>query len=277
MVKRPMKEAAPIYILSGGVGASGEQVVHTVLAQFPGRQVPVKVIANVRYEEQIDQTLDQAAASGGTVVHTMVETHLRDVLISLAESRNVSHIDLMGPLIERLSDRLGCKPLGQPGLYRKLRQDYFERVEAIEYTMAHDDGRDPQGWSRAEILLIGASRTGKTPLSLYLSVLGWKAANFPLVPHISPPAELFELDPARVIGILMEPGQLLMHREKRQRRLGAIGASDYTNPPKVYEEVEASKAFFNQHGFTLIDVTDKPIESSADEVVRIITRRFPAS
>ncbi len=264
----------PIYIVSGGVGASGEQLVYTVLAQFPKNRVPVITVGHVRQTEQIEDVVAQAHATGGTIVHTLVDGHLRDYLVQLAQEHGVMAIDLMGDLMSRLAELLEREPVGHPGLYRQLHQDYFERVASIEFAMAHDDGRNSEGWPLADVVLVGPSRAGKTPLSMYLSVLGWKVANVPLVAELSPPAELFQLDARRVIGLSIEPGQLLGHRQQRQRHLGAPGPTAYTDPAAIYEEMEAARRVFKQGGFSTIDVTDKPIEASADEIIALITRRF---
>lgn len=266
----------PIYVVSGGAGASGEQLVHTVLAQFPQRQVPVITVGHVRRMEQVEQVVAQAVSSGGIIVHTMVEADLRAALTRQAEERGVVSIDLMGGLLARLSQVLGEEPLGHPGLYHKLHRAYFERVAAIEFAMAHDDGKNPEGWPQAEIMLVGVSRVGKTPLSMYLSVLGWRVANLPLVVGVPPPAGLFELDCRRVVGLTIEPGQLTIHRQQRQRRLGAPGPTAYTDPASIYEEVEAARRLFRQGGFTVLDVTDKPIETSADEIIERVTHRLEA-
>jgi regulator of PEP synthase PpsR (kinase-PPPase family) len=268
------RQPPPIYIVSGGTGASGEQIVHTVLVQFPESQVPVITVAHVRHAEQIEDVVAQAEADGGTIVHTLVDAHLRGVLTRYAKQRGVATVDLMGSLLGRLANALGQEPLGHPGLYRRLNQVYFQRVAAIDFTMAHDDGQDPDGWSEAEIVLVGVSRVGKTPLSMYLAVLGWRVANVPLVPGLDPSPELFRLDPRRVIGLTMEPGQLVFHRQQRRRRLGAPGLEAYTDPAAIYEELEAARKVFRRHGFSVIDVTDKPIEASANQVIELITRRF---
>ncbi|HEX7975733.1 MAG TPA: pyruvate, water dikinase regulatory protein, partial [Anaerolineales bacterium] len=222
---KPTSIPPPVYVVSGGVGASGEQLVHTVLAQFPDNEMPVITVGNVRRVEQIESVVAQAKSSGGTIAHTLVDVSLRQALIDLAQAQGVVAIDLMGPLLSRVAAVLNREPLGHPGLYRQLHKDYFDRVAAIEYSMAHDDGKDPSAWPQAEILLVGVSRAGKTPLSLYLSVLGWKVANLPLVPNVSPPPELFQLDPKGVVGLTIEPGQLILHRQQRQMRLGAPGNS----------------------------------------------------
>lgn len=272
----PSTPLPPIFIVSGGAGASGEQLVHTVLAQFPEVRMKVVTLGNVRFTEQVEAAVEQAAAANGLIVHTLVDSALRDQLLQAAARRGLTAVDLMGPLITFVSQVTGQLPLGQPGRYRLLHQDYFRRVSAIEYSMAHDDGQDAQAWNSADIVLAGVSRSGKTPLSMYLSVLGWKAANTPLVPGIDPPPQLFEIPPHRVIGLDIEPGQLVAYRRQRQARLGAPGPSAYTDPRSVYEEVEYARQLFRRGGFSSIDVTDKPIESSADEVIRLITRHFEA-
>src|SRR5512139_2489025 len=224
--KRAAKTSPPIYVVSGGVGASGEQLVQTVLAQFPDNRVPVITVGNVRQATRIKRVIAQAKQSGGIIVHTLVDDRLRRTLIDLARQEDVAAIDLMGPLLSRLEGVLKRKALGQPGLYRQFHLAYFERVSAIEFTMAHDDGQHPAGWPQADITLTGVSRAGKTPLSMYLAVLGWKVANVPLVPEVPPPPELFELDRQRVIGLTIRPDQLIVFREQRYARLGLSAPID---------------------------------------------------
>jgi hypothetical protein len=260
-----------IYVVSGGSGASAEQLVYTVLAQFPENSVQVTKITNVRFESQITEAVKAANVEGATLVHTLVDSELRRFLIAQAKSQAVKAIDLMGELLDHLALTLEVAPLGQPGLYRKLNKAYFDRVAAIEYTLAHDDGQRPETWTQAEILLLGVSRSGKTPLSLYLSVLGWKVANLPLVPGLELPPELFQVKREKVLGLKIEPGQLLAFRQQRQQRLGVAGASEYTNPERIYAELEYARSIYQRGGFRTIDVTDKPIESAADEIIRMIS------
>ena len=260
----------PIYIVSGGVGASGEQLVQTVLAQFPDHHMPVITVGNVRQITQIKRVVAQARRSGGTIAHTLVDERLRGTLIDLTREEDVTALDLMGPLQSRLETVLKRKALGQAGLYRQFHRAYFERVSAIEFTMAHDDGQHPTGWSQADIVLTGVSRAGKTPLSMYLAVLGWKVANIPLVPEVPPPPELFKLDRQRVIGLTIRPDQLIVFREQRYARLGIAAPIDYINPRQIAEEVRAALRVFRRGHFAIIDVTDKPIETSADEIIKVI-------
>lgn len=267
----------PIYIVSGNVGALGEQAVRTILSQFPEADVPVEMVTQVHEPGEIEKVVAKAAQTGGTIVHTLTNSALRYQMVDLARKKNVAAIDIVGPLIERLAGVLAQEPVGKPGLYRQMNLAYFKRVEAIEFTLEHDDGKYFNTWDEAEIVLVGPSRVGKTPLSLFLSMKGWKVANIPLVPGVPPRHKLFELDRRRVIGLKIDPGELLTHRQYRQSSLGVSSHSDYNDPVKLYEEVEAAQQIFRQGGFKVIDVTNKPIETSAAQVITAVTRQLGAN
>ncbi|RPI83385.1 MAG: kinase/pyrophosphorylase [Chloroflexi bacterium] len=262
------KALPTIIIISGGIGASGEQLVHTILAQFPEDSVQVKTVGNVRQQEQIAEVLLQAQQAGALVIHTLVDPLLQEHLLHTSRRLGVLTIDLMGPILEWVSKKVGVAPKGQPGLYRKLHEEYFDRVSAIDYTLAHDDGKNPAGWPQAEAVLVGVSRVGKTPLCLYLAVLGWKVANYPIVPQVPVPDSLFSLDPHRVFGLSVEPEQLLQYRLRRQLQLGAPGPSTYVDPQAIHEEVQDALKVFRRGGFMIINMTDKTIEQGADEIIR---------
>lgn len=263
---------SPIYIVSGGHGTSGEQVANTALAQFPDAAVPVIAIPNVRTLEQVEDAVARAGAHGGTLVHTLVDDTLRRRLAELAGERGVPAIDLMGPLLDRLIVITGQPPLGQPGLYRQLRRTYFDRVAAIEYTIAHDDGQKRADWPEADVVLVGVSRTGKTPLSIYLSVLGYKVANEPIVPGRPVPEELFGLEPKRVIGLTIDLERLIGVRRQRSSKLGAPAQWAYADPSGVVDELQTAQRIFRRGGFAVLDVTDKTVEATADEIIRRISR-----
>jgi regulator of PEP synthase PpsR (kinase-PPPase family) len=263
-----------IYIVSGGAGLSGEQTVQTALAQFGEGAARVIIVPHVRGRAQIEDVINEAQREGGIIVHTLVDAELRGQMVELARAHSVTAVDLMGNLLSRLSDLLGRAPAGQPGLYRQLRQNYFERIEAIEYTVAHDDGRRPHELDQAEIILTGVSRVGKTPLAMYLSVQGWKTANVPLVPGIDPPDELFRVNPRKVIGLTIDMAQILTHRRWRQRRLGLAEEADYVDPAAVQEQLTLARRVFQRGGFTVIDITNRPIEESATEVIELVTRHL---
>ncbi len=271
--KKARKKGAPtLYIVSGGSGASGRQIVETALAQFPAPGMQVIVRDRVRRREDVDAAVKEALADGAAVVHTLVNGDLREALVSLGRARGVVTIDLMGPLLEHVASRTGTRPLGQPGLYRKLRKDYFDRVEAIEFAVSHDDGNRPDGIPAADVVIVGVSRCGKTPLSMYLAVRGWKVANIPIIKDIPPPSELLGADPGRVVGLSIDYKQLLEYRRKRAEQMGRAGTASYSSPSAVLEEIEAAARFCRDRGFYVVDVTDKPIEIIADEIARHVAR-----
>ncbi len=264
---------SPIYVVSGGTGATGELLARTVLAQFRV-QAPIYIVANVSTVEEIYGVVETAESAQGAILHTMVNKRLRDLLIERTAERGVFAFDLAGPLIEHVSRELGQEPLGVPGLYRQQQIAYFRRVEAIEFTVAHDDGKHVDDLINADIVIVGPSRCGKTPLSMYLSMLGWKVANVPIVPFVEPPATLAEVDKRRIVALQIAPAQLLAHRKWRQQGLGTSEGL-YTNRESIVEELREYNHFVHRSGFPTLDVTDKPIESSGDEVVRMISARMP--
>ncbi len=265
---------APVYIISGGMGALGEQLVRSTLAQFHGVDVPIKIYARVHHMNQAKTAVDEAAATGGTIVHTLVNAEIRQAVIEMAQEKQLAAIDGIGPFLDHMSTVLNQEPSGKPGLYRQLHETYFKRITAIEFTMAHDDGVNYNRWHQADIVLTGVSRVGKTPISIYLSMLGWKVANIPLIANIPPHEALFQLDRRRVVGLVIDPNQLLQHRKHRQSSLGVKGRSPYVDPTKIYRELEAARKIFRRGGFRTIDVSNKPIETSADQIVELVSRRL---
>jgi hypothetical protein len=264
----------PIYVVSGGMGTSGEQLVKTALAQFERRDDEVIVVPHVYFPEQLETIVKQALANNGIIAHTLVNEALRSAMSDLTQQYNVAAIDLIGPLLLHLSRLFGEIPRGQPGLYRRLHEEQFKVMDAINFAIQHDDGRKPDELDQAEIILTGVSRAGKTPLSMYLATRGWMVANVPLIQGLEPPPQLFEIDPRRVVGLVIEPGQLIMYRRARHEGLGAPGHSAYTDPDAVYEEIEYARALYRRGQFAVVDTTDRPIEESADEIVRQVNRRL---
>ncbi|HMQ50979.1 MAG TPA: pyruvate, water dikinase regulatory protein [Anaerolineae bacterium] len=219
-----------LFVVSGSFGTSGEQIVRKVLAQFQGVEVPLKIVPRVHHNGQIAKIVDEASQVGGIIVNTLENYELTRSLTKQAAQAQVVVIDLVRSLLDHLASTLSQEPIGKPGLYRQLHETYFKRVEAIEYTLAHDDGKNHQGWAQAEIVLVGVSRVEKTPISLYLSMMGWKVANVPIVKGIEPHQELFQLDPRRVVGLLLDPSQLVQYRQHRQRHLNTGLRSKYVDP-----------------------------------------------
>ena len=270
----PDKKIPPIYIVSGGKGLAGDAVVQSVLIQFPNNKVPVIIVPDVLNQSKIDELISTAQATNGVIVHTMVDPETRQLLIQSCTQHQVNHIDLVGDLSDYLSSLLNTSPISKPGLYRLSHIEYFRRVEAIDFTLKVDDGQNPEKIVQADIVLTGVSRTGKTPLSVYLAMFGWKVANVPLVPGIDPPVELFRADPGRVFGLNISPVYLIAQRANRVRSLHMDESTDYINKRKVGEELDYARRIFDKGGFTEIQITNKPIESSANEILTILTSHF---
>jgi regulator of PEP synthase PpsR (kinase-PPPase family) len=264
----------PIFIISGGAGALGKHVVRIALSQFPGHSPQVIVIPQVCSRDQVSEAIAQVVNRRGIIVHTMVDPKMRLAVIELAKQHQIVAIDTIGAPLCEIAALLGSLPLGQPGLYQGAHETYLERIKAIEYTVDHDDGRSPHELEQADVVLTGISRVGKTPLSIYLSVLGWKVANVPLVLDVPPPKELFEIDRRRVVGLTIEVEVLMQHRRWRQEAFSWRAGQSYSDTEALYAEVEYARRVFRKGSFSAINVTNKPIEESADQVIGMISRYF---
>ncbi|TKG94512.1 kinase/pyrophosphorylase [Puteibacter caeruleilacunae] len=264
----------PIYVVSGGKGLAGNAVVQSILIQFPDNMIPVIITPDILTVEKAHGIAAQAAEDDGIVVHTMVAPDMREMLVDACEQRNVKHFDLVGELSDYLSELLGVQPISKPGLYRLRNIEYFQRVKAIEFTMKHDDGNNAEKIAKADIILTGVSRTGKTPLSVYLAMFGWKVANVPLVPGIPPPETLFEVDPDRVFGLTISLSYLIAQRSYRVKNLNMPADTDYIDKRMVQKELNYANLIFERGGFTIMNITNRAIESSANDILTILTSRF---
>ncbi len=264
----------PIYVVSGGHGITGNHIVQSMLIQYPNNNIPVVIHAEIDNEQKVINVVEKAKAENALITHTMIDRKLREMLISYCGINGVRNIDYMGELADYLDEQLDIEPLLHPGLYRKANQEYFERIEAIEFTLSHDDGMGHERLHKAEIILTGVSRVGKTPLSVYLAMFGWKVANVPLVKGIQPPKELFEVDPKRVFGLHIGIPQLISHRRKRMESWINQQNELYIDEKSVKEEIKHSLFVFQHAGFTVLTVTNKPIESTANEILNLMSDRF---
>jgi regulator of PEP synthase PpsR (kinase-PPPase family) len=259
-----------VFAVSDATGVTAEHVLSAALMQFAGVEVEIERRPGVRAEEQVRQVVQEAAEAGGFVVHTLVSDKLRRVMLRTGRLHNVETIDLMGPLLARLSHQLAVSPAEKPGPLSQLNEEYFRRIETTEFAYRHDDGRRVHELSKAEIVLVGVSRTFKTPLSIYLAFKGWFVANVPIVLKTKPPAALFDLSPGRVCCLTIDPLRLAELRRVRQEHLGGA-TGDYADPDFVRREVEyALNIFRSQRGWPVVDVTDKPIEETAAEILALV-------
>lgn len=273
-VGRLPNDIPPVYVVSGGKGMAGNTVVRSVLIQFPENKIPLIVIPDVDSVDKVHEVVQRVKGRNGVIVHTMVDPLLREILVAVCDSENVKHFDLVGGLSDYLSILLQREPISKPGLYRLRNIEYFRRVEAIEFTMKHDDGMNPERITKADIVLCGVSRTGKTPLSIYMGMFGWKVANVPLVPGIDPPEGLYKVDPRRVFGLTTSTNYLIAQRCNRVKLLGLSDEDDYISPRKVRLELDYANMIFKRGGFEVFNITNKPIETTANEIITKLTDSF---
>lgn len=272
-MEKPTKNAL-VYVVSGGKGVAGHSMLQSLLVQYPENNIQVIIVPDVQSPEKADEAIAKIIRTGGFVVHTLVTRDLRHYFIKLCEINGIKHADMMGPMADFIEHDLQLKSINDPGLFHRVNAPYFQRIEAIEYTMEHDDGLNPERLLDADVILTGVSRAGKTPLSIYMAMFGWKVANVPLVEGILPPDELFKVDPRRVFGLLISAEHLISHRHKRLLSMGQFPTESYTDHHSVRKELLYANLIFERGGFTKINVTNKPIESTANEILQLITDRF---
>jgi regulator of PEP synthase PpsR (kinase-PPPase family) len=267
-----------IYIASCGEGINAFHLVESTLIQFPNTRITIVKVPHIRSEIQVDELIDKVKDMESLIVHTIVKSELRQYLTRKGMEHKIVTIDLMGPVLSKIQSFLNQAPLEKPGLYRESHQVDLKQVSAIDFALAHDDGLSPESLDRAEIILVGLSRAGKTPLSMYMAVLGWKVANVPFVPGVPLPGILDEVDRRRIFALNINAKQLLSHRKMRQESLGvAEMKSAYSSRKKIEEEILTAHRYYIAKGFSIIDISDKPVETSAEEIIEMITRRFKAA
>jgi len=259
-----------IFAVSDATGATAELVVRAALAQFQAAEVEIRRLPNIRTADEARRVIEAAQASKAIIVHTLVSEELRQAVLREGRERGVETIDLIGPVLLRLSDQLRVPPLMQPGRFRQLGQEYLHRIEAIEYTVKHDDGQHPLGLDGADIVLVGISRTSKTPLSIYLAGKGWRVANVPIILNLPLPGRLMTIDQERIIGLIVAVDRLVELRRARLERKHAPVAESYAELEKVRAELTYSRSLFRKAGWPVIDMTNKSIEEAASELLTLI-------
>ena len=264
----------PIFIVSGGKGVTGHTIVQTLIIQYPENRLNVKLIPDVRTEERVMDIIKTVKACNGVLTHTMVHSGLRAFLIEECAKQQVRQVDFVGGLADILENDFGLQSANTPGLYHKINAAYYKRIEAIEYTLHHDDGLNAKELKDADIVITGVSRCGKTPLSVYMAMFGWKVANIPLIKGIDPPNELFEIDKKRVFGLYINRNNLIVQRQKRWKTFGNLPDNSYVDSKSVGQELQYADLVFKRGGFTEINISNKAIESTANEIIGMLLDRF---
>lgn len=261
-----------VFVLSDSVGDTAELVIKAGLSQFTNGDYDIQRISYVDDKAIIDETLELVQEKNAFLAFTLVDPDLRNYMNNQARKLDVEVIDIMGPMMDLMERKFKNEPHLEPGLVYKLDKDYFERIEAIEFAVRYDDGRDPRGISRADIVLIGVSRTSKTPLSQYLAHQRLKVANIPLVPEVDPPEELFQLDKTKCIGLRISREKLIEIRKERLKALGLGDHATYATLQRIDEELAYFDEIIERIGCKVIDVSNKAVEETANVIMHACNR-----
>lgn len=262
-----------IYVVSDSVGETAELLVKAVASQFSREDVEIKHISYVEDIKDINNVISAAKYHHSIIAYTIVIPSLKEYLDELACEAGILAIDLMKPLMDAFTEKLNTEPVRQPGLIRKLDENYFRRVEAVEFAVKYDDGQDVRGIRHADIVLIGVSRTSKTPLSMYLAHKRFKVANVPLVPEIAPPDELFDIPKNKCVGLIITPNKLNEIRMERLKNLGLTTQANYANFDRILKELEYAEKIMKRIGCPVINVSNKAIEETADLILAMLKKR----
>ena len=267
----PAREVVELHILSDSTGETAARLVAALEAQFP--EQPFEEVRHPQIQTLDDLRLAVSRAKGrpAVMVYTFVDRELRESMRALCRSARLHYADLLGHPIDSIAKVSGMTAKMKPGARPPLNSAYFKRMEAIEFAVKFDDGVG-SGLRAADIVLVGVSRTSKTPLSIYLGYLGHKTANVPVVKGIEPPPELFEIDPLKVIGLTIDAERLAEIRSARVRGMGGKNRR-YAELYEIYEELEQAAALHRRLGCPVIDVTGLSIEETAHRIVRLVDRR----
>jgi regulator of PEP synthase PpsR (kinase-PPPase family) len=261
-----------IYIVSDSVGETAELVAMAAASQFNHGGIDIRRVPYVNDVHEIPEIVEEASNFNSLIGYTLVLPELREALVSEAAKYNVPTVDILTPMLDALATVIHRKPKLEAGLVRRMDDEYFRKVEAIEFAVKYDDGKNPRGVIRADLVVIGVSRTSKTPLCMYLAHQRLKVANVPLVPEVSPPKEIYQLQPNKLIGLTIKPKQLHEIRRERLNSLGLTSSADYASMERILKELEYAEGIMKKAGCTIIDVTSKAVEETATRVMEIYFR-----
>ncbi len=265
-----------VFVVSDGTGETCAAAVRAAMLQF---QAPwqLRVFGGIRHEAELRRVMTRAADSRALVVFSLVEGRIVAALQQEAERLGVQSVDLLGPLIAKVAQRLRTEPRHQPNLLHGISDDYFRRVDAVEFAVRHDDGANLKTLPEAELVLTGVSRTSKTPLSMYLAQRGYRTGNVPIVPGVEPPRVLLEMDPRKIFGLIIDPSKLKPLRQARVRAIGARGyTASYTDPEAMRGEIERARRICRQRGWKLVDVGGRAVEENATRIIDLYGQDPPA-
>lgn len=259
-----------IFIVSDGTARTCEQVVRSALVQFENEDVELVIRSEIRNAAQAKNVVREAAEAGGIIFYTLVSERTKRAIRDGSHDYFVEAVDVLGPVFSGLNSIIHRRRRARPGLFYQSEREYFDRIDAIDYTLKHDDGQRLQELTMADVVLVGVSRASKSSTCFYLAYRGIRAANVPLLPHWGPTPELTKLDPRRVIGLTINARRLLALRQERMHTMGARRIDQYTDPETVADEVRSAHQQMARNEWRRIDVSFMAIEEIAKHVMRFM-------
>ena len=266
-----MNEKYNVYLVSDSTGETLDRIFLSLKSQFAGFEYYKKEYAFVRTEQQIDKIIKECNTSNNSLIlYTIVETKLAKYISNQSEKNNVPCFGILGNLILSFSKLLNQKAIHKPSAQHVLDDDYYKRIEAIQFTMAHDDGKKVDDIKNADVILLGVSRTSKTPTSIYLANRGYKTINIPLVLDQQIPKDLITNKKICIIGLVADPDRLADIRRNRVAIMKDHKLKEYTDLSFIKKELDDSKNLFKKNNWPIIDVTRKSVEETAASILKII-------
>jgi regulator of PEP synthase PpsR (kinase-PPPase family) len=268
------KKNLKVIVISDGTGETATSMTRAAITQFQDKEIYFTRYKNVRTKDHLDAIFQEAAIHHDMVVYTIVSPELRLHIKELSKTEKVRSVDLIGPLLSSFSNVFEVEPDYQPGLLHAVNDKYFEKVAAVEFTLNHDDGRNIKSLEEADVILLGISRTSKTPLSIYLSMEGIKVVNVPIIMDLPIPEKIFEVDQRKIFGLTIDPHALHEIRKNRLTRLGVDQEGEYADISKVAQEIEwANNLFSENKRWPVFNVTGKALEETAAEITKLLNMR----
>jgi len=259
-----------IYIISDSTGETAQLVARAAISQFSSDLLKIKLFAHIESIKDIKGILEKIEKNNSIIVYTLIKPDLRRFLREESEKNSVNSFDIMGPIIENVEKLSGLSPRLEPGLIRKYDKEYFKRMEAMEFAVKYDSCQRNLDLSLADLIILGVSRTSKTPLSMYLAHKGVKVANIILDFEIEPPREIFNLPKEKIVGLSIAPNKLIEIRTGRLKTLGLSADSVYANHDRVRKELNFAENIYKKVGCSVININNKAIEDIATEILKIL-------
>lgn len=263
-----------VYIISDSTGETGVALAGAILSQFPVLHPHFRRRPEISNYREIDQNIEEMQGRSSIAIASLMDPGLLKYMLSRCSEKKILCIDIFSQAVTKIALTYNLSPLMKKGLTRELDPTYFNRISAIEFAIKYDDGKIPLGFLKSDLVLIGVSRTSKTPLSMFMATKGYYVSNLPLVPELEIPEQIYQVDPRRIIGLTLSPSRLKGIRMKRLQAMGVIDDGSYANFKRIEKELAYAHHIFDQLGCHVIDVSNNAIETTSSRILAYLTDTF---